>query len=75
MKNGGAAGIETNKSVSEYFTKTRFRPVKIGIYSPVGFLHKVSIANKSESFLSPFVPKFLCRRAVGIGQKFPVTLI
>jgi hypothetical protein len=28
-------GIETNKSLSEYFAKACFRPVKIAIYSLV----------------------------------------
>ena len=43
-----AAGIETNKIVSQNFAKVRFDAVNIGFLSHRRFLMKVNFAKKSE---------------------------
>jgi len=52
-----AAGIETNKIVSQNFAKVRFDTVNIGYFSHRRFLSKVIIAKKNEENLSLIVPK------------------
>jgi hypothetical protein len=52
-----AAGIETNKIVSQHFAKVRIDTVKIGFFSYRRFLMKVNFAKKGEQNLSPIVSK------------------